>query len=88
MLNADPTPRVTGHHPSAIPSTQPLSISFHPTASARYLPDAVNELKEDWRSVRIGMFVLAMSNTLGEFVTECQPFLLDQYLESAHGSAE
>lgn len=42
------------------------------------LPDTINELQEHWRSISIWMVAITMSNSLLEFVTKTEPFLLNQ----------
>ena len=51
-----------------------------------YLPNTVDELKKDRRSVRVIMFVITVSDTVVEFVAVAQPLLLYEDLEPLQGS--
>lgn len=46
------------------------------------LPDTVDELQEDRRTIRIRMVTVSVSDALLELVSEAQPLLLDQHLEA------
>lgn len=50
------------------------------------LPNAVNELKENWRSISIGMMFVSMSHPLFEFMSEAKPFLFYKDFKSFNRS--
>jgi hypothetical protein len=50
------------------------------------LPHAVDPLKENRAPIRLRMIIFAVTDSLGEFVSKAQPFLLDQNFEPSDSS--
>ena len=50
------------------------------TLQVKYLPNAINKLKEDGASVCVVVLVVSMTRTLSKLVPKAQPLLLNQNL--------
>lgn len=49
-----------------------------------HLPNAIDKLQKNGRSIGIGMMIVTVANALLEFVTKTEPLLFDEYLEAFH----